>query len=253
MVREQVNGFTRDVSALLGINLAGMYLHGSLAMGCFNPARSDIDLLVVTGDRINANDWRGLAEIALQYSGQPRPLEFSVVPLSALQPWQYPTPYEFHYGEDGRQEIAEALTSGAWRNEPQFRTDPDLAAHIKITHHRGICLNGQPIMDVFPPVPHVDYLDSILQDFDFARERMNANPVYAILNFCRIYAYVVENRITSKDEAGEWALERVPEYARLIYHALTVYRGETEGVTFDPDELSRFADEIAAHIDLAVS
>ena len=30
-----------------GANLTGVYLHGSLAMGCFNPKKSDIDLLVV--------------------------------------------------------------------------------------------------------------------------------------------------------------------------------------------------------------
>jgi hypothetical protein len=29
---------------ILKENLVGMYLHGSLAMDCFNPARSDIDL-----------------------------------------------------------------------------------------------------------------------------------------------------------------------------------------------------------------
>ncbi|MGN7761522.1 nucleotidyltransferase domain-containing protein [Paenibacillus sp. 22594] len=28
-------------------NLLGIYLHGSLAMGCFNPLKSDVDFLVV--------------------------------------------------------------------------------------------------------------------------------------------------------------------------------------------------------------
>ena len=31
----------------LGSHLVGVYLHGSLAMGCFNPEASDVDLLVV--------------------------------------------------------------------------------------------------------------------------------------------------------------------------------------------------------------
>lgn len=31
----------------LSENLVGIYLHGSLAMGCFNPSRSDVDLVVV--------------------------------------------------------------------------------------------------------------------------------------------------------------------------------------------------------------
>ena len=32
---------------ILQDNLIGIYLHGSLAMGCFNEKKSDIDLLVV--------------------------------------------------------------------------------------------------------------------------------------------------------------------------------------------------------------
>lgn len=34
-------GMSRDT---LGENLIGVYLHGSAAMGCFNPAKSDLDL-----------------------------------------------------------------------------------------------------------------------------------------------------------------------------------------------------------------
>lgn len=35
----------------LGGNLVGIYLHGSLAMGCFNPDTSDVDLLLVVRDK----------------------------------------------------------------------------------------------------------------------------------------------------------------------------------------------------------
>ncbi len=45
----QIQGFTRQVAHLLADNLIGVYLHGSLAMRCFNPVVvSDIDVLVVT-------------------------------------------------------------------------------------------------------------------------------------------------------------------------------------------------------------
>ena len=39
--------FTERSREILGENLAGVYLHGSLAMGCFNPRKSDLDLLTV--------------------------------------------------------------------------------------------------------------------------------------------------------------------------------------------------------------
>ena len=133
------------------------------------------------------------------------------------------------------------------------RTDPDLAAHVMITRARGICLVGKPIPDVFPEVPRAEYLDSILSDFDYAQERMNDNPVYAVLNFCRIYGYALEGRIDSKDEAGVWALGALPEYRPLIQTALDAYRSEVVTDEFDPATLVRFADEMSARIKQAAT
>ena len=39
--------FAKRSGEILGENLAGVYLHGSAAMGCFNPVKSDLDLLAV--------------------------------------------------------------------------------------------------------------------------------------------------------------------------------------------------------------
>ena len=40
--------FVARFQNILKENLVGVYLHGSAVMGCFNPAKSDIDLIVVT-------------------------------------------------------------------------------------------------------------------------------------------------------------------------------------------------------------
>lgn len=37
---------------ILGENLVGIYLHGSYVMDCFNPRKSDLDLLIVVEDII---------------------------------------------------------------------------------------------------------------------------------------------------------------------------------------------------------
>ena len=50
---ELLNRFTSESKRIIGDDLAGIYLHGSLAMDCFNPDRSDIDLIVVTGDVVD--------------------------------------------------------------------------------------------------------------------------------------------------------------------------------------------------------
>jgi streptomycin 3"-adenylyltransferase len=36
-----------DYECILGARLVGMYIHGSIAMGCFNPQSSDIDVLAI--------------------------------------------------------------------------------------------------------------------------------------------------------------------------------------------------------------
>ena len=39
--------FSLNSQDILGNELTGIYLHGSAALGCFNPFKSDIDLIVV--------------------------------------------------------------------------------------------------------------------------------------------------------------------------------------------------------------
>ena len=48
-VLEELVAHVRD---LLGPNLRGMYVYGSLAFECYNPARSDVDVLVLTRRRM---------------------------------------------------------------------------------------------------------------------------------------------------------------------------------------------------------
>ena len=42
-----LNEFVEKSKEILGDNLVGIYLHGSSVMGCFNPKKSDLDLIIV--------------------------------------------------------------------------------------------------------------------------------------------------------------------------------------------------------------
>ncbi len=229
-VRSQVEQALAIAQDALSDNLTGIYLHGSLAMGCFNPERSDLDLLVITRQPMDAETKRGLAEALLRLSRQPSPIEISFLSLQQLNPWRYPTPYDLHYSEDWRSRFEQALATNAWRDwNHQDQQDVDLAAHITITRARGVCLLGQPIDATFPPVPARDYLAAIWDDFLGAHAEALNNPPYFILNACRVAAYLLEKRICSKEEGGVWALQAVPEaYSSLIAQALSIYRGQEQ-------------------------
>lgn len=243
-VRSQIQDILDAFEKLLRDNLAGVYLHGSLALGCFNPERSDVDLLAVTNDRMTAQTKRRLAELLLSSSAAPAPVEVSFLRQKHMSPWQYPTPFDFHYSEDYREKFAEKLSSGGWSDEQQ--TDKDLAAHITLTRRRGIALCGKPVEEVFPVVPEEDYVDSIIEDFNWGAERMMQYPINFILNACRVLAYLLDKQVFSKDEAGEWALAHLPEdVGEYVARALDIYRGNSEEKPFAETNLKRIADHMA--------
>lgn len=229
--------------------MIGVYLHGSLAMGCFNPATSDIDLLVVTRHKIPITTKKSLVELLLFVSGSPQPVEISFLDQGDLVPWRHPTPFDLHYSEDWRKSFSEDLATNRWKHlDEQPQTDPDLAAHITVMRQRGIALWGEAIQTVFPPVPREDYLASIISDLKWARERLgqDAGLAYGVLNSCRVYAYHRAGRIYSKDEAAVWALSHLPpEYHHIIRSALETYHGEyTENHTGD----QKMAERLMAYV-----
>ena len=46
-IQKLLDSFVIQSENILKDNLMGIYLHGSIAMGCFNGQKSDIDLIVV--------------------------------------------------------------------------------------------------------------------------------------------------------------------------------------------------------------
>ncbi|MCD6291133.1 MAG: DUF4111 domain-containing protein [Anaerolineae bacterium] len=241
-VRAQVNEFLERTRGLLGDELIGMYLHGSLAMGCFNPEHSDIDLLAVTRHGMPVDIKRAMIKELLRRSGDPAPIEISFLQESDLHPWQYPTPFDLHYSETWRTQYQQQLEDGTWRTWNEKRhTDADLAAHITVVLHRGLCLYGSPIAKVFPPVPREHYIASLLEDFEWASEQASENPTYLILNSARIYRYLLDGQILSKDEAGAWAeIMLPPPYTEIMHQALLLYRSRHEHASIDPKALDDF-------------
>jgi streptomycin 3"-adenylyltransferase len=216
--------------------LVGLYLHGSLALGCFNPDASDIDVLGVTHAPLSATAWRACADALHAISGQPAPIEISLLAQPTPAPFVYPTPFAFHFGEGWRGRM----------NAPQPAVDPDLAVHIAVTRARGVTLHGPPAAQLLPEPPREALLASILQDIDSAEHGIAAlalapNPGNAILNACRTLAFLKTGRLLSKDEGAQWAVVELPwRHAGLAARALERYRAAAD-VVFDRAELTRFS------------
>jgi predicted nucleotidyltransferase len=241
--RKQIDTLLSGFRDLLGDNLTGVYLHGSLAMGCFNPDLSDIDLLIRVREPLDQSTGYRIVSLLLDLSGKPSPIELSVLSDADLFPWRYPTPYTLHFSEDWRQRFE------AGEDQPAERLDPDLAAHITALHARGLALLGPPVSEVFPQVPEADYLDSILRDYEWALARLDQNPVYAVLNMARVLHYLTDGAIASKLEAGAWALDILPEGGHPVVLAAVRYcQGECDRFDAAQDDIARYASEVGKRI-----
>ena len=238
-----IKGFVEQSKRILRDNLVGVYLHGSLVMGCFNPQKSDIDLIIVIDKPISDSIKRAYLDTVVQFNAlaPKKGIEMSIVLRAVCKPFVYPTPFELHfsagylewYGEDPDDYIRE-----------MNGTDKDLAAHFTIINKRGRCLYGVPIEDVFAEVPSSDYMDSIWFDVEGATEEIPEYPMYLTLNLARVLAYKKEGLVLSKKEGGDWALEHLPaEYRPLIADAMREY-SESAEIVYDDMLAKRYAEYV---------
>jgi predicted nucleotidyltransferase len=236
--RIQAGDLAGRLRASLGEALVGVYLHGSIVLGGFNPELSDLDVLAVTRRRTTVDEKRLLVEIVADASGNPSPLEFHLVAQADLRPWQHPTPFDFHYSDVWRDALRADLAEALGR---QGDADPDLAAHVMVVRQRGVAIDGPPPADVFPDVPWDDYADSLLRDLRWARSTDRPWPVYRVLSPARIWATLATREIQSKDSGGAWALERIRADLRpVLADALARYRGDTAAFNVDEATLDRY-------------
>jgi hypothetical protein len=218
-----VEDLVQDLQDVVGDDLVGVYLHGSLALGCFNPALSDLDLLVVTARALTPEQRQALGPV-LSRSGR---LEISFVAAPSLRPWRHPASYDLHFS-------SKAGLVGPGEDE-------DLAAHFTVARQAGVALLGPAPGDVLPEVPWEDYEDSLRRDLAWARER--GDELYDVLSPARIWATLTDGAVHSKASGAAWALQRAPEeFQPMITRALRTYRGEIGKTPFDRDEVRRFAD-----------
>lgn len=245
-IKNFVEDFVADIRRITVDNFAGAYLHGSLAMGGFNSQSSDVDILVVTERSVTLDEKRKLAELLLQCSSHPYPIEISILAAHQLVKWKHPTSYEFHYSEMWRAKYELDLERGSQEFlNHQSQRDADLAAHLTVTRERGVCLAGQPIGKIIPFIPREHYLDSILRDFCDCLDNITATPIYSVLNLVRVYWYARDGVISSKEEAGEWALFNLPEeFKSTVQKVIDNYSNAASVSEFTATELSALRDYI---------
>jgi len=228
---------------LLGENLVGIYLHGSLAAGCFQWEYSDIDFLVVVRDPLTVEKKIAVVEAlyALESDAPPAGFEMSVVLESDCRAMAYPMPFDLHYSSMHRSEYEKDARGFC---EGMHGDDPDLITHILTVHAYGAVIHGPSAARVFGNVKREDALAAIREDLSEVGDKLHDRPVYYVLTMCRALAYYREGLVLSKKTGGEWALKNLPHaHQSVIQAALNAYQSGRD-MFYDENMAEEFCYEV---------
>jgi hypothetical protein len=240
-IRKKVEGILAFYRQSLGNNLIGFYLHGSLAMGCFNPVSSDIDFLAVVVNKLTTGEKKAIINylLSIDNGSQATSPEMNIVTQDNLTNFRYPTPFELFYDHAWRERYANGVV-----DLEEQRCDGDLAMHCITIRERGICLYGKPIPEVIPQIPAEIRIAFIGYDLKWIEERIDTLPIsYIVLNPCRAFAFLTEGKYMSKKEGGEWALSHLPaNFSGIIQSALDSYASPHANTRPETGVLKEFLD-----------
>jgi Aminoglycoside adenylyltransferase, C-terminal domain/Nucleotidyltransferase domain len=192
-----------SVQATLGDHFVGMYLHGSLASGDFDPERSDIDFVVATAGALPDASIPALAALHARLIGSglrwATKLEGTYFPQQALRRY---TPSDTLYP---------SLNEGSFYMG-SHGSDWVIQSHILREH--GIVLAGPAPRSWIDPVAPDDLRQAtraLLREWwapmlhDIARLRSAEYQAYAILTMCRALYTLETGAVASKPVAARWA------------------------------------------------
>ncbi len=242
-VRETATHVDSIVRAVCGDRPVSTYVHGSLALGGFNPLRSDIDVLVVVGDDppLDATTLRSLGNQLAAVPTVGRGLELSVVTAAAAQEPSAPWPFLLHVTTTPRDT---KVVVGADRCG-----DPDLVMHYTVASAAGIVVRGEPPALTIGPVERDVVLQYLADELMWAES--NAGEGYGVLNAARASCFLHEGLIVSKIEGGRRALA-MGGPTDLLTRALAVQEGQADdrqptaaGVRFMRSVRSHLTDAVA--------
>jgi predicted nucleotidyltransferase len=193
-------------SSTLGRDLAGVYVHGSLATGAFNPRTSDIDVVVATRAPTDAAANQRLRELQLVLLGSggerwPERLDAVFLPVKALSIRDVPdvAVLELHPDEGFSVE----------------RLGPEFVIQKHLLRTYGITLFGRDVRKIVRPVTTGELREAQtgilratwLPQLEFPGRLLDRGyQAYAVLSMCRALCLLTIGKVVTKPDAASWAL-----------------------------------------------
>ena len=217
-----------DFPVILGENLVGIYLWGSLTYDAFEEKYSDVDSIVVTTRDLNDREFSEL-DAWFQNQGQ-------------LNRWVQRIDMRFVIDHEFLDKASRCC--GFYPYTPKLiRHGSDGNAIICMNiAHCGVTLWGKDAKLIAPSVSGRCLNDALLLELNYLQETLDSNlgdrserafiyNAYAVLTACRILYSAHHGTLVSKEQAYAWAIETVPDAWRSVIQAARENRRKYSGAT----------------------
>ncbi|KKS14664.1 MAG: hypothetical protein UU77_C0030G0007 [candidate division WWE3 bacterium GW2011_GWC1_41_7] len=216
----EINSFLNtaldEMKVILGDNLVGLYLYGSLVWGDFDENISDVDLLAVTKTPLNGSEFAQLEklhnELVKSYKELDNRVEIAYAHLAALKTFK----------------IQKSEISVISPGEPFHKKEAgiDWLINWYIVLQQGKTLFGPDSDRVIEPISKEEFVQAVQRQAkewaDWVIHTKGSRPYqgHAILTMCRAFYAQKHGEQVSKKQAALWAMIELPEWTALIQQAL---------------------------------
>ena len=224
----------------LGANLVGVYLRGSLALGDFDPATSDVDFFSITARPLTTEEFAALASLHVALSASPNSYgdQLEGPYLDRAAAWRY----------QPEQRIPAISRNGAleW-SEP----GANWVIERWVVRERGVTLLGPDPRELIAPVSTGELRAAVrarLPDWaEFARlpddpdwHTHRGQKAYCVETMCRALHTLATGEAQTKPQAVAWALATLSEPWRTTVERSQTWRSDpTPDDSLNP-EVTRF-------------
>ncbi len=219
-----LHDFQRQIAAILGSQMISMYIYGSLALGDFDPATSDLDFIVITDGGISVERFAALQTMHARFTASDSAwasmLEAAYIPQQILDPAI----------------STDRLYPQLEHDDGQLKWMPreiGWAFQAETLREYGITVSGADPKTLMPPVTRRDLYQAAYVIAAGWLEQSKSDPSwiawvsqrdaqsFVVLTLCRFLYLLDQGRLASKPAAGRWGQSALPEqYRGLIERSL---------------------------------
>lgn len=242
-VNQVIKLLTLGLEELLGSQLAGLYLTGSLTYGDFDKYSSDIDFLAVLSKPLSDQQLEAVKKLHQKIG--------DYVPFWAKRLEGSYITIEMAKSKDRPKEERPYVNGGKIN---LYKYGNEWIINLYALLETGVAIIGPKPAKMFHPVSIEDVREASKQDLlndwqplinnpnAFKREGYDSNHLkaYAVLTMCRILHRAKNNGIASKRVASKWVKETYKAWSQIVTQAEQWQHGKQMGTDEEVRDFIRF-------------